>query len=205
VKEMRQYDNGNLIASRLYSIEEQANHLLQEKIKIWEDTKIKEAKQIEAEIQQRKNTVEEEIAQKMKEEEAKALKRQEEIERERQKLEQMRIQFEEEKKKMEILEKAQEGWVKLNIGGTSLETSVSTLSKCDYFNSMFSGRYSVKKNSEGDFIVRIDRDGKYFDHILNFLRDGKLSVVPSSSVASALIVEAEYYGISQLVAVLKNK
>jgi len=126
----------------------------------------------------------------------------EKIKRDQQKMEQMRMDFEEGKRKMEIYERAQTAWVKLNVGGTCFETSVSTLSKCNYFEAMFSGRYQVKKNNEGDIMVRIDRDGTNFGHILNYLRNGKLEK-PPPAVASALIMEADFYGLNELVEMLK--
>ncbi|PWA88636.1 BTB/POZ fold [Artemisia annua] len=61
---------------------------------------------------------------------------------------------------------------------------------------MFSGRHTVCKDSEGS--VFLDRDGKHFRHILNWLRGG---VVPnlSDSECSELLWEAEYYQLLGLV------
>jgi len=80
---------------------------------------------------------------------------------------------------------------KLNVGGSCFETSVSTLSKCEFFKAMFLGK--IKKNDKGDIIVRIDRDG-----ILKFLLGSKLE---KPSVVQDLIVEAKFYGSSELVIV----
>lgn len=44
---------------------------------------------------------------------------------------------------------------------------------------MFSGRHELDTDSEGQYFI--DRDGAYFKHILNFLRDG--NQLPSPDVA----------------------
>ena len=44
---------------------------------------------------------------------------------------------------------------------------------------MFSGRHELDTDSEGRYFI--DRDGKYFKYILNFLRDG--NQLPSADLA----------------------
>ncbi|KAG6437428.1 hypothetical protein SASPL_102345 [Salvia splendens] len=56
---------------------------------------------------------------------------------------------------------------------------------------MFSGRHTVCQDSDKGYVF-VDRDGKHFRHILNWLRDG---VFPSMTEAeySELLREAEYF------------
>lgn len=44
---------------------------------------------------------------------------------------------------------------------------------------MFSGRHDLDTDSEGRYFI--DRDGTYFKHILNYLREGKQ--LPSADIA----------------------
>merc|ERR550539_1049775 len=59
---------------------------------------------------------------------------------------------------------------------------------------MFSERWS--KNKDG--YVPIDRNGKHFDKILDFLRDGKISKPNTSEDLEEIKRESEFYGISEL-------
>lgn len=83
--------------------------------------------------------------------------------------------------------------VKLNVGGTKFETTLSTLTKYpdSLLAAMFSGRHKVPACDDG--YVFIDRDGAHFQTILNCLRSGKLSVPSSVSAATELQCEMEYY------------
>lgn len=56
---------------------------------------------------------------------------------------------------------------------------------------MFSGRYPLEQDPDG--CVFIDRNGKLFEHVLEFLRNGTL-VLPSDRVLlSQLRLEAEFF------------
>lgn len=91
--------------------------------------------------------------------------------------------------------------VSLNVGGMAFTTSLLTLLK--HSNSMlaamFSGRHSVTTDKEGRYFI--DRNGKHFGHILNFLRDDKL---PPLSHAIEVFEEAQYYHIIPLVNALSK-
>lgn len=52
---------------------------------------------------------------------------------------------------------------------------------------MFSGRYKLEVDTEGRYFI--DRDGTYFGHILNYLRD--TSLLPQASVALHVYREAQ--------------
>ena len=49
----------------------------------------------------------------------------------------------------------------------------------------------------------IDRDGKHFRHIVNYLRNGTISVELDTDIAKELAIEAEYYGLDDLAHVLQ--
>merc|ERR1711953_7047 len=69
-------------------------------------------------------------------------------------------------------------YVKLNVGGYLHYTTIGTLTKHDnMLRAMFSGRMEVLTDSEG--WILIDRCGKHFGTILNFLRDGDVPVPDS--------------------------
>ncbi len=54
---------------------------------------------------------------------------------------------------------------------------------------------------DGKGCIFIDRDGKRFRHVLNFLREGKIHM-SDPALAEELITEAEYFQLEELKAVL---
>jgi hypothetical protein len=97
--------------------------------------------------------------------------------------------------------------VKLNVGGIYFETTIETLTKqtedgTTYFKALFSGLWQVKRDPKDESIF-IDRDGKYFDCILNYLRTSKLFIDDTDLIfRRKLIVEAEFYNIRSLISLL---
>ncbi|GKA61797.1 FH protein interacting protein FIP2, partial [Tanacetum coccineum] len=82
----------------------------------------------------------------------------------------------------------------IRLWGKKFCTTMDTLTQREPHSmlaAMFSGRHTVCKDSEKGYVF-LDRDGKHFRHILNWLRDG---VVPNltDSECSELLREAEYY------------
>ena len=69
-----------------------------------------------------------------------------------------------------------EGRVELDVGGVRCVTSVETLRRVphNFFDADFSGRYAVDETDDG--AVFIDRDGRLFEHVLEHLRDGVLTL-----------------------------
>jgi len=62
----------------------------------------------------------------------------------------------------------------------------------------------VVKDESGSVVI--DRDGTHFRIILNYLRDGTLKTESLKlSVAQELLVEAQYYQLDGLVALLTEK
>jgi hypothetical protein len=67
--------------------------------------------------------------------------------------------------------------VTLNVGGHRFTTTVSTLRNApapSLFNAMFSGRHELRRGGD-DGAVFIDRDGRHFADVLNFLRTRQLA------------------------------
>ena len=89
--------------------------------------------------------------------------------------------------------------VKLNVGGSKFETTLSTLTRHpdSMLAVMFSGRHEVPQDDDG--YVFIDRDGTHFRIILNFLRTGALDVPTSQKAASELTRELQYYQLDTCV------
>lgn len=92
--------------------------------------------------------------------------------------------------------------VNLSVGGKKFATRLSTLRK--YPDSMlavmFSGRHEVDKDQDNNYFI--DRDGTYFHYILNFLRNAE--DLPPFGEAEEVLTEAMYYGIEDLVDILKS-
>ncbi|WVZ55526.1 hypothetical protein U9M48_006174 [Paspalum notatum var. saurae] len=84
--------------------------------------------------------------------------------------------------------------VLLNIGGRKYTTTVETLTQREpdsMLGAMFSGRHTLP-HQRATGMVFVDRDGKHFRHVLNWLRDGAIPVL-SESEYQQLLREAEYY------------
>jgi hypothetical protein len=77
---------------------------------------------------------------------------------------------------MQKQQEAQQGRVVLDIGGYRYTTSVQTLRRLQgtFFDAYFSGRYTMDRSEDGS--IFIDRDGKHFGQVLEYLRDGVVSV-----------------------------
>lgn len=89
-------------------------------------------------------------------------------------------------------------YVKLNVGGRLYYTTIDTLTKHDtMLRAMFSGRMDVLTDSEG--WILIDRSGKHFDTILNFLRDDKVTLPDTIVGLTELQAEARYYIVQDLL------
>jgi hypothetical protein len=105
---------------------------------------------------------------------------------------------------MQMHQAAHEGRVELNIGGFRFETSVETLRRVPhtFFDAYFSGRYAQDVCADGSIFV--DRDGAHFGHVLEYMRDGVVSVAepgarPSVSLLRALKREFGFYCIELCV------
>ena len=95
--------------------------------------------------------------------------------------------------------------VNLNVGGRRFTTSLQTLTKDpdSMLAAMFSGRFEVKPLEDGAFFI--DRDGKHFRFILNYLRTGKLTLPKGATFLDELAEEAEFYQIQGILDELVSK
>ncbi|PKU63254.1 FH protein interacting protein FIP2 [Dendrobium catenatum] len=91
------------------------------------------------------------------------------------------------------------------IGGKKYATTVDTLTQREPYSmlaAMFSGRHNVCRDSETGMVF-VDRDGKQFRHILNWLRDGILPTLTNVEYQE-LLREAEYYQLLELIKYIKS-
>jgi hypothetical protein len=91
---------------------------------------------------------------------------------------------------MQTHQAQQEGRVELNIGGYRFETSVQTLRRVPhtFFDAYFSGRYAQDVCNDGSIFV--DRDGEHFGHVLEYMRDGMVSVAEPGARPSVSLLRA---------------
>jgi uncharacterized protein YjbI with pentapeptide repeats len=94
---------------------------------------------------------------------------------------------------MQKLEKAQQGYIVLNVGGVRYTTSRATLARYpeSMLESLVSGRFDLKPMADGS--VFIDRDGTHFGVVLNAMRTGALMYPPGFADYKALAAEVEFY------------
>ncbi|XP_032072497.1 BTB/POZ domain-containing adapter for CUL3-mediated RhoA degradation protein 2 [Thamnophis elegans] len=89
-------------------------------------------------------------------------------------------------------------YVRLNVGGSLYYTTVQVLTRHDtMLKAMFSGRMEVLSDKEG--WILIDRCGKHFGTILNYLRDNTVILPKNRQEIKELMAEAKYYLIQGLV------
>ncbi|XP_030649548.1 BTB/POZ domain-containing adapter for CUL3-mediated RhoA degradation protein 1 [Chanos chanos] len=89
-------------------------------------------------------------------------------------------------------------YVKLNVGGCLHYTTIQTLSKEDsLLRSMCDGSTEVTIDSEGWVVV--DRCGRHFNLVLNFLRDGTVPLPETTRELEEVLKEAQYYQLQGLV------
>ena len=98
--------------------------------------------------------------------------------------------------------------ITLNIGGTKFSTSINTLlntAENSFFYGMFCGKYSLRPSRDGTFFI--DRDGRLFGYILNYLRTGHLILdfKDNDILKRSLLLEAQFYRIQPLIHILEPK
>uniref|UniRef100_A0A3Q3B5R0 BTB domain-containing protein n=1 Tax=Kryptolebias marmoratus TaxID=37003 RepID=A0A3Q3B5R0_KRYMA len=89
--------------------------------------------------------------------------------------------------------------VSLNVGGEIYTTTLDTLTRCrdSMLGAMFTGQIPVLRDNRGN--VFIDRDGKVFRYILNFLRSSSLDLPDDFSELALLRQEADFFQIHPLL------
>ncbi|XP_078259109.1 BTB/POZ domain-containing protein KCTD21-like [Rhinoraja longicauda] len=94
--------------------------------------------------------------------------------------------------------------ITLNVGGRLYTTSLTTLT-CypdSMLGSMFGGTLPIKKDLQGNCFI--DRDGKIFRYILNFLRTSHLDLPGDFQELGLLHREADFFQIQPLLEALQN-
>ena len=91
----------------------------------------------------------------------------------------------------------------VNVGGKIFPTFRSALTmKTTYFEKRLSGRFS---DDAGDSEIIVDGDHEAFSIILSYLRSGKLLISPDKLLFSSVLIEADFYGIDELVDMVRDK
>ena len=94
--------------------------------------------------------------------------------------------------------------LRVRVGDHEFSTTRRTL--CAYPNSMLSAMFDESSGFRRDAHF-IDRDGRHFHHVLNYLRNGLRPVsLPSDEAAlRELQAEADFYGLSELSRLLQDR
>ena len=94
--------------------------------------------------------------------------------------------------------------VELNVGGKLYTTSLQTLLKDpeSLLAKYFDGTEKIPKDANGKCFI--DRDGILFSYVLEFLRNGKLTLSDSFSETERLLVEAEHFQLKGLVQAIRK-
>lgn len=89
--------------------------------------------------------------------------------------------------------------VSLNVGGEIYTTTLDTLTRCrdSMLGAMFTGQIPTLRDNCGN--IFIDRDGKVFRYILNYLRSGSLDLPDCFSELTLLRREADFFQIRPLL------
>eukprot|EP01006_Ploeotia_vitrea_P041300 TRINITY_DN66502_c6_g15_i2.p1 TRINITY_DN66502_c6_g15~~TRINITY_DN66502_c6_g15_i2.p1 ORF type:complete len:507 (+),score=24.93 TRINITY_DN66502_c6_g15_i2:21-1541(+) len=87
--------------------------------------------------------------------------------------------------------------VRINVGGSRFETTLTTLTseRGSMLEAMFSGRFPIE-SEDGEYFI--DRDAEFFPLILNYLRDGEVEMPTDDAARARLAREAAYYGLDGL-------
>ncbi|MEQ2242008.1 BTB/POZ domain-containing adapter for CUL3-mediated RhoA degradation protein 2, partial [Ilyodon furcidens] len=94
-------------------------------------------------------------------------------------------------------------YVRLNVGGMLFFTPLQVLTRQNsLLKAMFSGKKEVFTDKEG--WILIDRSGKHFNSILNYLREGTVTLPKGRQAVQELLAEAKYYRIQGLVELCQN-
>jgi hypothetical protein len=94
--------------------------------------------------------------------------------------------------------------ITLNVGGVLYTTTTFTLQKYpdSMLGALISGKFQTTLDTNGH--IFIDRDGRAFRHILNFLRTSALCIPSDFTELDLLHAEADFYQIEPLVNLLNQ-
>ncbi|KAI4888331.1 hypothetical protein NFI96_005811 [Prochilodus magdalenae] len=93
----------------------------------------------------------------------------------------------------------------VNVGGELYTTTLDTLTRCrdSMLGAMFTGQIPLLRDRNGNFFI--DRDGKTFRYILNFLRCNSLDLPPHFTELTLLRREADFFQIRPLLEELERR
>ncbi|CAH1787966.1 unnamed protein product [Owenia fusiformis] len=93
--------------------------------------------------------------------------------------------------------------VRLNVGGVTYTTMMSTLSRYpdSMIGAMFNGSMRPGKDDQGCYFI--DRNGELFKYVLDFLRSSQLTLPEKFDNLDGLAVEADFYQINPLIEAIK--
>ncbi|XP_069500869.1 BTB/POZ domain-containing protein KCTD11 [Ambystoma mexicanum] len=97
------------------------------------------------------------------------------------------------------------GPVTLNVGGKRYSTTLETLTRFpdSMLGAMFLRPWPSRKDADGAFFI--DRDGKVFRHVLNFLRFDRLDLPEGYRELALLEREADFYQIRPLLEEIRRR
>lgn len=100
-------------------------------------------------------------------------------------------------------------WVKLNVGGETMISTRTTLSRYSQENNHFLAALINNHNEMNSFrddkgAYLIDRSPTYFKHVIDFLRTSRLDL-PSENLLEGVLAEAEFCNLQSLIKVCNNK
>ena len=110
-----------------------------------------------------------------------------------------------------LLSKINDNIIKLSVGGREFKTTLGTLvadqnsmlARMAYNGTPYTYGYvsgiEYSRVENGAFFI--DRDPKYFNVVLNFLRTGKVEVNETIDL-NFLLEEAKYYGINEMIVII---
>jgi hypothetical protein len=94
----------------------------------------------------------------------------------------------------------------LNVGGEKYTTSIDTLTAREqgtFFTDLFARQWQLERDPKDESIF-IDRNGKLFTHILEYLRSGTVpnNVKSDESLRQSLVTEADFFRLPKLIDLL---
>jgi len=107
--------------------------------------------------------------------------------------------------KVKLATTSLKGMVTLNVGGEKYTTSVDTLTriKDTFFTALFSQQWELEQNPD-DKSIFIDRNGKIFTYILEYLRTDIIpnNVMRDETLLHSILIEAQYIHLQKLLELL---
>jgi len=126
------------------------------------------------------------------------------LESEKKSIEKEKKEIQDFKNKLNALVKTPQK-IKLNVGGKIFTSSVLTLTseKSSLLAAMFNGQFDLKQDDDGEYFI--DRDSKYFDIILNYLRGQSIALNNlTEQELHALKEEVEFYEIKSFYSLIEQ-